>query len=113
MKTMIKSIAAAALLMPCIAAADTLQQYVIERELPNAGQLTDQELRNISARSAEVLEELGPGIQWQHSYVVDDKIYCVYSTHDVNMIRDHGEIGGFPVTRISPVSSVLSPPGRP
>jgi len=62
MKTMIKSIAAAALLMPCIAAADTLQQYVIERELPNAGQLTDQELHNISARSAEVLEELGPGI---------------------------------------------------
>ncbi len=110
MKTMIKSIVTAALLLPCITAAENLQQYVIERELPDAGALTEQDLREISARSAEVLEELGPGIQWQHSYVVDDKIYCVYSTHDVNMIRDHGEIGGFPVTRISPVSSVLSPP---
>lgn len=110
MNAIFRTLVTLTVLLPCIAAADTLQQYVIERELPNAGELTTEQLQAISARSSEVLKELGPGIEWIHSYVVDDKIYCVYATGDVNMIREHAEMGEFPVTRISPVSSILHPP---
>lgn len=91
------------------ASGDPAQQYIIERELPGAGALTTDELREISRKSRAVLEELGPEIRWVHSYVVDDKIYCVYEAPDAEIIRRHAEMGGFPANRISPVKSVIDP----
>lgn len=85
------------------------QTYVIERELPGAGDLTQDELVGISKKSCCVLDELGPSIQWIHSYVTGDKIYCIYSATDDGIIRRHAEKGGFPANRISPVSAIIDP----
>ena len=84
-------------------------KYVIEREIPNAGNLTDEQLREVSLRSLAVLGELGPTIQWLHSFVTDDKIYCVYIAPDEATIRKHAEKVGLPATRISAVRRLLDP----
>lgn len=86
-----------------------MPRYVIEREIPGAGQLSERDLIAISKKSNRVLNSLGPEIQWVHSYVAGDKIYCVYIAPNEEMIREHGKKGEFPVTRISPVSAVIDP----
>lgn len=89
--------------------AQAQQRYVIERELPGAGELSATELRDIARQSNGVLEELGPDIRWIRSYVVDDKFYCVYEAENAELIRRHAEIGGFPANRISAVKTVIDP----
>jgi Protein of unknown function (DUF4242) len=86
-----------------------MPKYVIEREIPNAGKLSAEELRAISQQSCGVLNQLGPSIQWVHSYVTDDKVYCVYIAPDEALIREHAERGGFPANRISEVKQVIDP----
>ena len=86
-----------------------MPKYVIERELPGAGQLTAAELHDISAKSNQVLSDLGPDIRWLQSYVTDDKIYCVYVAPDKDVIEEHARCGGFPANRITQVSAVIDP----
>ncbi|MGZ8218137.1 DUF4242 domain-containing protein [Methylomagnum sp.] len=86
-----------------------MPKYLIEREIPGAGQLTQEELQAISQKSCSVLNRLGPRIQWVQSYVTDDKVYCVYVAPDEDMIRQHAEEGGFPANRISEIKSVIDP----
>ena len=86
-----------------------MPKYVIERELPDAGRLSDGDLRAISQKSNQVLAELGPDIRWLTSYVTDDKIYCVYVAPDRDVIEEHARCGGFPANRISKVARVIDP----
>jgi hypothetical protein len=86
-----------------------MPKYVIEREIPNAGKLSETELQAISQKSCGVLQNLGPQIQWVQSYVTDDKIYCVYIAPNEQMVREHANQGGFPANRISEVRSVIDP----
>ena len=86
-----------------------MPKYVIEREIPGAGKLSAQELKAISQKSCSVLSDLGPQVQWQHSYVTDDKIYCVYIAPNEKFIREHAEKGGFPANRISEVKTMIDP----
>lgn len=86
-----------------------MPKYVIERELPGAGKLSRQQLQGISEKSCGILSEMGPQIQWLHSYVTDDKIYCVYIAPDEASIRQHAEKGGFPANSIAKVSTVIDP----
>jgi hypothetical protein len=86
-----------------------MPKYVIERELPGAGKLTQDELHAISQKSCGVLNHLGPQIQWIESYVTDDKIYCVYRAPSEELIRQHAKEGGFPANRISQVRSIIDP----
>ena len=86
-----------------------MPKYVIEREIPNAGKLSKDELQAISQKSCGVLRNLGPQIQWVQSYVTDDKMYCVYIAPNEKMVREHAEQGGFPANRISEVKSVIDP----
>lgn len=86
-----------------------MPKYIIEREIPGAGKLSAQELKGISQKSCAVLENMGPQIQWLHSYVTGDKIYCVYIAPNEAMIRQHAEQGGFPANRISEVKTVIDP----
>jgi hypothetical protein len=83
--------------------------YVIERELPGAGDLSSEDLRAISQKSNHVLEQLGSEVRWLTSYVTDDKIYCVYVAPGAAIIEEHARRGGFPANRISKVSSVIDP----
>lgn len=83
--------------------------FVIEREVPNAGKMSRSELTALSKKSCTVLDQLGPSIQWIHSYVTRDKIYCIYSADDPDLIRRHAELGGFPANRISPIAAVIDP----
>ena len=86
-----------------------MPKYLIERELPGAGKLTPDQLRGVSQKSCSVLNRMGPEIQWIHSYVTADKIYCVYRAPDESMIREHAKQGGFPANKISEISSVIEP----
>lgn len=86
-----------------------MPKYVIEREIPGAGKLSPQQLQAISQKSCGVLRNLGPQIQWVHSYVTADKIYCVYIAPNEDLIRKHASEGGFPANRISEVKSVIDP----
>ncbi len=86
-----------------------MPKYVIEREIPGAGSLDANELQAISQKSCSVLGQMGPSIQWIHSYVTGDKIYCVYIASNEAMIRQHAEQGGFPANRISEVSEIIDP----
>ncbi len=86
-----------------------MPKYVIEREIPNAGKLSKDELQAISQKSCGVLRNLGPQIQWLQSYVTDDKMYCVYIAPNEKMVREHAEQGGFPANRISEVKAVIDP----
>jgi hypothetical protein len=86
-----------------------MPKYVIERPLPGAGKLTTEELHGISEKSNQVLASLGPDIHWLHSYVTDDKIYCVYHAPDPDIIFEHARCGGFPAESVSLVSAVIDP----
>jgi hypothetical protein len=86
-----------------------MPKYLIERELPGAGDLTAQQLKAISQTSCGVLQILGPSIQWQHSYVTGDKIYCVYIAPNVDLIREHASQGGFPANKISEIVEIIDP----
>ena len=86
-----------------------MREYVIEREIPGAGKMTEQEITDISIRSLEVLKGLGPQIQWLHSYVTDDRIYCVYLAADEASIREHAKRLGVPANRISAVRRMIDP----
>ncbi|HVZ97047.1 MAG TPA: DUF4242 domain-containing protein [Chitinophagaceae bacterium] len=89
--------------------ATTMKTYLIERDIPNAGKLTGEQLRAISQKSVSVLREMGPEIQWIQSYVTDDKIFCVYRAENEDLIREHARKGGFPVTKITEVDNMISP----
>jgi Protein of unknown function (DUF4242) len=86
-----------------------MPKYVIERELPDAGKLSKEQLQAISRKSCDVLREMGPQIQWIESYVASDRIYCVYIAPNEEMIRQHAKAGGFPADRISEVKQVIDP----
>ncbi|AOE49497.1 DUF4242 domain-containing protein [Kangiella sediminilitoris] len=86
-----------------------MPKYVIEREIPDAGKLSQGELHDISEKSCDVLNQLGPEVQWVNSYVTDDKVYCIYIAPDEDAIRKHGEMGGFPVNSVAQVRSVIDP----
>lgn len=86
-----------------------MPEYVIERNMPGAGSLSPDQLKGASQTSCDVLQELGPSIQWVHSYVTDDKIYCVYRAPNEDLIRRHAEKGGFPANSISRVRTVINP----
>lgn len=86
-----------------------MPKYVIEREISGAGKLSEQELKAISQKSCGVLSKMGPQIQWIHSYVTDDKIYCVYVAPNEKMVREHAQQGGFPANRVSAVKRMIDP----
>lgn len=86
-----------------------MPKYVIERTVPGAGQMTDDDLRGLAAQSNQVLRDLGPDVQWVQSYVVDDKLYCVYNAAGPEIIREHGRCGGFPVDTVSEVRALVDP----
>jgi len=86
-----------------------MPKFVIEREIPGAGQLSPDQLTAISQKSCAVLQSLGPRIQWVESFVTDDKLYCVYIAPDEKMVRLHAEQGGFPANRVSEVRSMIDP----
>jgi len=86
-----------------------MPKYVIEREIPGAGNLSPQDLQAVSQKSCSVLQNLGPQIQWLQSYVTGDKIYCVYIAPNEEMIREHASQGGFPANRISEVKTIIDP----
>jgi hypothetical protein len=83
--------------------------FVIERNIPGAGQMTAQNLRAVSQRSCSVLQDLGTRIQWVHSYVTDDKLFCVYRAPDADVIREHACRGGFPADAVLRVRTVIDP----
>jgi len=86
-----------------------MPKYVIEREIPGAGKLTAEQLQGISQKSCGVLAKMGPQIQWLHSYVTDDKVYCVYIAPNEEAVREHAKQGGFPANRVSEVKQVIDP----
>jgi hypothetical protein len=86
-----------------------MPKFVIEREIPGAGDLTAADLQGISQKSCGVLRELGPEIQWVQSYVTDNKVYCVYIAPDEAAVRKHAEMGGFPANSVSEVRTVIDP----
>ena len=86
-----------------------MPKYLIEREIPGAGQLTPEALQAISQKSCSILKNLGPEVQWVQSYVTADKIYCIYIAPSEALVRQHAEEGGFPANRISEISSQIDP----
>lgn len=86
-----------------------MPQFVIEREIPGAGALSEIQIREISLRSLQTLKEMGPQIQWLHSYVAEDKVYCVYLAPDENYIREHARRVGIPADRVSAVRRLIDP----
>ena len=86
-----------------------MPKYIIEREIPGAGNLSQEELQGISQKSCGVLHEMGPQIQWVESYVTNDKVYCVYIAPDEAAVKEHAEKGGFPANCVSEVKSIINP----
>ena len=86
-----------------------MPKFIIEREIPNAGALTGEQLQAISQKSCGVLHDIGPKIQWLQSYVTGDKIYCVYIAPDTETIKAHAEQGGFPANSIAEVKTIIDP----
>jgi Protein of unknown function (DUF4242) len=86
-----------------------MPEFVIERDMPGAGQLSEEQIRDVSRRSLQVLQALGPEIQWLHSYVSDDRLYCVYLAPDEEAIREHARQLGVPANRISAVRRLIDP----
>ena len=87
----------------------TVPQYVIEREVPGAGSLSETQIRDLSLRSLQTLKDMGPQIQWLHSYVTEDKVYCVYLAPDENSIREHARRVGLPADRVAAVRRLIDP----
>ena len=86
-----------------------MPKYVIEREIPDAGMLTADQLKGISQTSCGVLNKMGPQIQWVQSYVTENKIYCIYNAPNEEMVREHAKQGGFPANSVSKVSVIIDP----
>jgi hypothetical protein len=86
-----------------------MPQFVIERDMPGAGALTEDQIRQVSLRSLRTLQEMGPQIQWLHSYVTEDKMYCVYLAPDENTIREHARRVGVPANRVAAVRHLIDP----
>ena len=86
-----------------------MPQFVIEREIPGASRMTEAELRDASLASLAVLKQLGPEIRWMHSFVTDDKVYCIFWAPDERLIREHGTRAGIPVDRVAAVRRILDP----
>ena len=86
-----------------------MPKYVIDREIPGAGQLTAEQLSGIANKSCDVLKQLGTEVQWVHSYVTGDKVYCVYIAANEDLILEHAQRGEFPANRISEVASIIDP----
>jgi hypothetical protein len=86
-----------------------MPKFVIERELPGAGRLSPAELQAISQKSCDVLQSMGPSIQWQQSFVTDDKLYCVYIAPNEEVVRQHATRGGFPANSINRIRAVIDP----
>ena len=86
-----------------------MKTYVIEREIANAGKLTAEQLKTIAQTSCAAIKELGSSIEWVHSYVTGNKIYCIYKAENEELIREHASKGGFPANTISEVASIISP----
>jgi hypothetical protein len=86
-----------------------MPKYVIERDIPDIGNVTPEQVIAISQKSCRVLNKLGPQIQWLHSYVIQDKIYCVYIAPNEEIVREHARQGGFPANRASEVKQVIDP----
>ena len=86
-----------------------MPKYVIEREIPGAGNLSPQELQSVSQTSCNVLRKMGPDIQWVQSYVTGDKVYCIYIAPNEEMIREHAREGGFPANSISEIKTTIDP----
>ena len=86
-----------------------MPKYVIERELPGAGKLTRDELKELAKKSNSVLRDIGPQIQWVESYVTDDKIYCVYVAPNEELIREHAKRGGFPANSVKEIRTIIDP----
>jgi hypothetical protein len=86
-----------------------MPKFIVEREIPKAGKLSQEELKGISQKSCEILDEMGTKIQWIESFVTNDKVYCVYIAPSEVMIREHAAKGGFPADSISEIKSVISP----
>lgn len=86
-----------------------MPKYLIERDVPNAGDMSPEDLQGISQTSCAVLHEMGPRIQWLQSYVAGDKIYCVYIAPNEDAIREHAEKGGFPANRVTQIDAVIDP----
>ena len=84
-----------------------MPKYVIERDIPDAGRMTPQDLQAVARKSCDVLRDMGPRVTWQQSYVTDDKVYCVYIADSEQDVREHAQKGGFPADRISRVSAVI------
>lgn len=89
--------------------SNEMKTYLIERDIPDAGKFTPDQLKAISQKSCSVLKEMGPDIQWVQSYVTGDKIYCVYKAMNEELIKEHAAKGGFPANSIMEISSVISP----
>lgn len=86
-----------------------LKTYLIERDIPGAGNLTAADLKGISQKSCSVLKEMGNGIQWVQSYVTGNKVYCVYKAENESLLKEHASKGGFPITSIMEIGSTISP----
>ena len=86
-----------------------MPKYVIEREIPGAGNLSPQELQSVSQTSCNVLRKMGPDIQWVQSYVTGDKVYCIYIAPNEEMIREHAREGGFPANSVSEIKTTIDP----
>ncbi len=107
---MFKTFATASLIVLATALPAAAQQrFLIERDIPGASRLTPEQLRGAAQKSNGVLRDLGPEIQWVHSYVAGDRIYCVYNAPSEALIREHAARSGFPATRVTAVSSVIDP----
>ena len=85
-----------------------MPKFVIEREIPGAGKMTDAEIQAVSQKSCSVLQKM-PQVQWLHSYVTDDKLYCVYIAPNADLIREHAKQGGFPANRIEEIKTLIDP----
>jgi len=120
MKSIVKGIAPLALLLfsssllmaqssKSKAKPETLKTYLIERDIPDAGKLTAEQLKAISQKSVGVLKDMGPGIEWVQSYVTGDKIFCVYKAENEDLIREHAKKGGFPANVITEITGNISP----
>ncbi|HEY6448023.1 MAG TPA: DUF4242 domain-containing protein [Acidobacteriaceae bacterium] len=86
-----------------------MPKFVIERDIPGAGNLSPQQLQAISQKSCSVLRDMGPQVQWVQSFVTDDKVYCIYIAPDESEIRRHAQLGGFPASRVSQVRVMVDP----
>ena len=86
-----------------------LQRFVIEREIPDIGSADREALRGAAAKSNEVLAELGTDIQWEHSYVTGNRVFCIYLAANEEILHEHAELSGFPATKVTPVSKIIDP----